>query len=84
MKQWYGLRRQKTSAYCTHPTSVLKFVLPAGRMSGVATHAVSGDSGYGWLEKSMQQAAKDSQLEETAVIRGRIRGIKENLLFWAE
>ena len=59
-------------------------MLPAGRMSGVATHAVSGDSGYGWLEKSMQQAAKDSQLEETAVIRGRIRGIKENLLFWAE
>ena len=53
-------------------------------MSGVATHAVSRDSGYGWLEKSMQQAAKDWQLEEAAVIRGRIRGIKENLLFWAE
>ncbi len=35
--------------------SVLKFVLPAGRMSGVATHAVSGDSGYGLL--AVRQAA---------------------------
>ena len=32
----------------------------------------------------MQQAAKDSQLEEAAVIRSRIHGIKKNLLFWAE
>jgi len=32
----------------------------------------------------MRQAAKDSQLEEAAVIRSRIHGIKKNLLFWAE
>ena len=30
-------------------TSVLKFVPPAGRVCGVATHAVSGDAGYGLL-----------------------------------
>ncbi|ULJ69958.1 excinuclease ABC subunit B [Wielerella bovis] len=33
------------------------------------------------LEKQMQQAARDLQFEEAAVIRDRIRGIKENLLF---
>ena len=29
----------------------------------------------------MQQAARDLQYEEAAVLRDRIRGIKENLLF---
>ena len=29
----------------------------------------------------MQQAARDLQFEEAAVLRDRIRGIKENLLF---
>lgn len=33
------------------------------------------------LKKEMQQAARDLQFEEAAVIRDRIRGIKENLLF---
>ncbi len=33
------------------------------------------------LEKEMQQAARDLQFEEAAVIRDRIRAIKENLLF---
>lgn len=32
------------------------------------------------LEKAMQQAARDLQFEEEAVIRDRIRVIKENLL----
>uniref|UniRef100_UPI0035A0E8A1 helicase-related protein n=2 Tax=Neisseria sp. TaxID=192066 RepID=UPI0035A0E8A1 len=36
------------------------------------------------LEKQMQQAAKDLQFEEAAVLRDRIRGIKEGLLFGAE
>ena len=39
---------------------------------------------YGKLEKAMQQAARDLQFEEAAVLRDRIRGIKENLLFGAE
>ena len=34
------------------------------------------------LEKQMQQAARDLQFEEAAVLRDRIRGIKESLLFW--
>ena len=33
------------------------------------------------LEKAMQQAARDLQFEEAAVIRDRIKGIKEGLLF---
>lgn len=33
------------------------------------------------LEKAMQQAARDLQFEEAAVLRDRIRGIKENLFF---
>ncbi len=36
------------------------------------------------LEKTMQQAARDLQFEEAAVLQDRIRGIKENLLFGAE
>ena len=36
------------------------------------------------LEKQMQQAARDLQFEEAAVIRDKIRGIKEGLLFGAE
>ena len=42
---------QRTHACVPHTpyTSVLKFVPPAGRVSGVATHAVSRDSGYGLL-----------------------------------
>ena len=32
------------------------------------------------LEKAMQQAARDLQFEEAAVLRDRIRGIKEGLL----
>ena len=31
------------------------------------------------LEKAMQQAARDLQFEEAAVLRDRIRGIKENI-----
>ena len=41
----FARRGEKYSCY----TSVLKFVPPAGRVSGVATHAVSRDSGYGLL-----------------------------------
>lgn len=33
------------------------------------------------LEKNMQQATRDLQFEEAAVIRDRIRNIKESLLF---
>ncbi|WP_193432979.1 UvrB/UvrC motif-containing protein, partial [Neisseria meningitidis] len=36
------------------------------------------------LEKAMQQAARDLQFEEAAVMRDRIRNIKESLLFGAE
>ncbi len=36
------------------------------------------------LEKAMQQAARDLQFEEAAVIRDRIRNIQESLLFGAE
>ncbi|CWN22885.1 excinuclease ABC subunit B [Neisseria meningitidis] len=36
------------------------------------------------LEKAMQQAARDLQFEEAAVLRDRIRGIKEGLLFGSE
>ena len=36
------------------------------------------------LEKAMQQAARDLQFEEAAVIRDRIRNIKESMLFGAE
>ena len=36
------------------------------------------------LEKAMQQAVRDLQFEEAAVLRDRIRGIKEGLLFGAE
>ena len=32
----------------------------------------------------MQQAARDLQFEEAAVLRDKIRRIKENLLFGAE
>ena len=32
----------------------------------------------------MQQAARDLQFEEAAVLRDRIRNIKESLLFGAE
>ena len=36
------------------------------------------------LEKVMQQAARDLQFEEAVVLRDRIRGIKEGLLFGSE
>ena len=36
------------------------------------------------LEKVMQQAARDLQFEEAAVIRDKIRDIKESILFGAE
>lgn len=36
------------------------------------------------LEKAMQQAARDLQFEEAAVLRDRIRNIKENILFGSE
>ena len=36
------------------------------------------------LEKNKQQAARDLQFEEAAVLRDRIRNIKESLLFGAE
>ena len=44
-------RKWRTRACVPHTPyiSVLKFVPPAGRVSGVATHAVSRDSGYGLL-----------------------------------
>lgn len=35
------------------------------------------------LEKAMQAAARDLQFEEAAVLRDKIRMIKENLLFGA-
>ena len=41
----FARRGEKYSCYI----SVLKFVPPAGRVSGVAMHAVSRDSGYGLL-----------------------------------
>ena len=36
------------------------------------------------LEKAIQQAARDLQFEEAAVLRDRIRNIKESLLFGVE
>ena len=46
LKQWF--ERQTTRACVLHTpcTSVLKSVLPAGRVCGVATHAVGVDAGY--------------------------------------
>ena len=48
-KQWF--ERQRTRACVPHTpyTSVLKFVPPAGRVCGAATHAVGGDVGYSLL-----------------------------------
>ncbi|MGN6866259.1 hypothetical protein [Neisseria subflava] len=45
MKQWF--EQQKTRACVPHTpyTSFLKFVPFAGRVSGVATHAVGMDAG---------------------------------------
>lgn len=42
---------QRTRACVPHApyTSVLKFVLPAGKVCGAATHAVGRDAGYGLL-----------------------------------
>ncbi|HFC8454959.1 TPA: hypothetical protein ACFP37_000592 [Neisseria subflava] len=37
--------KKRVRAYRTHPTSVLKFVPPAGSVCGAATHAVGGDTG---------------------------------------
>ena len=56
MKQWF--EQQKTRACVPHTpyTSVLKFVSPAGRVYGAATHAVGGDAGYGLLS-SLELAA---------------------------
>ena len=34
-------------------TSILKFVPPAGRVCGVATHAVGGNAGYGLLKTTL-------------------------------
>ena len=50
MKQWFE-NGKKTRACVPHTpyTSVLKFVPSAGRMCGVATHAVSEASGYSLL-----------------------------------
>ncbi|EGQ78521.1 hypothetical protein HMPREF9418_0084 [Neisseria macacae ATCC 33926] len=50
LKQWFE-NGKKTRACVPHTPymSVLKFVPPAGRVSGVATHTVSRDSGYGLL-----------------------------------
>ncbi|OFN89626.1 hypothetical protein HMPREF2572_10445 [Neisseria sp. HMSC064E01] len=41
--------KKRVHAYRTPYTSVLKFVPPAGKVCGVATHAVGRDSGYGLL-----------------------------------
>ena len=41
---------QATACY----TLVLKFVPPAGKVCGVATHAVGGDAGYGLLKTDSQ------------------------------
>ena len=42
--------KERVRAYRTHPTHpVLKFVPPASRVCGAATHAVGGDTGYGLL-----------------------------------
>ena len=48
-KQWF--EQQKTRACVPHTpyTLVLKFVPPAGKVCGVATHAVGRDAGYGLL-----------------------------------
>ena len=48
----FARRGEKYSCY----TSVLKFVSPAGRVYGAATHAVGGDAGYGLLS-SLELAA---------------------------
>lgn len=40
-------------AYRTYATSVLKFVPPAGKVCGIATHAVGGNTGYGLLRYTL-------------------------------
>ena len=49
MKQWCERKRTRACVPHTPYTSVLKFVPPAGRVYGAATHAVGGDAGYGLL-----------------------------------
>ena len=46
-----GCLKQRTCACVPHTpyASVLKFVPPAGRVCGAATHAVGGNTGYGLL-----------------------------------
>ena len=50
LTQWF--EHQKTRACVPHTpyTLVLKFVPPTGKVCGVATHAVGGDTGYGLLD----------------------------------
>ena len=43
-------------------TLVLKFVPPAGRVCGAATHAVGGDAGYGLLISGDDKALKLIQI----------------------
>ena len=56
-KQWF--EQQKTRACVPHTpyTLVLKFVPPAGKVCGVATHAVGRDAGYGLLRKIYPEGA---------------------------
>ena len=44
----FARRGEKYSCY----TLVLKFVPPAGKVCGVATHAVGRDAGYGLLKEN--------------------------------
>ena len=53
-------------------TSVLKFVPPAGRVCGAATHAVGGDAGYGLLFRTSLLLSQTRQRIRLAVYRNRV------------
>ena len=59
LKQWF--EHQKTRACVPHTpyTLVLKFVLPAGKVCGAATHAVGIDASYGLLLTILNARMRD-------------------------
>ena len=74
--------------YHEEDNSVGKGYLKKGKGKGVKVGEIHTEEDavkeIAKLEKAMQQAARDLQFEEAAVLRDRIRNIKESLLFGAE
>ena len=73
---------QRTRACVPHTpyTSVLKFVPPAGRVCGAATHAAGGDAGYGLLRLIVSTGYLKMPYNEKAACTLEVS--KCRLLFW--